>query len=152
MKKNGLVHAMLNEMVRINLINPKNLSDQHLIAEYNEILMLFGYVKRFSKIDEIPKNYCLGKGHIKFFKNKLLYLKKRHELIKKEMQTRNFKTNITINLKAFDKILVNDWTPNKKDKEIIKKRLIEKLSKKPEFYKYYRQHKPIEFFLKLVKK
>ncbi len=82
-------------MVRINLINPRYLSDQHLIAEYDEILMLLGYVKKYSilKLEEIPKKYCFGEGHIKFFKNKLLYLKRRHELIKKEMQNRGFKTN-----------------------------------------------------------
>ena len=58
-------------MVRINLINPRYLADQHLIAEYDEILMLLGYVKRYPKIDDIPTNYCLGKGHIRFFKDKI---------------------------------------------------------------------------------
>ena len=75
-------------MVRINLVNPKNLSDQHLIAEYNEILMLISYIKRYPKLEGIPLNYCLGKGHMKFFKNKVEYLKKRHELIKNEMKKR----------------------------------------------------------------
>ncbi len=95
-------------MVRINLINPEKLSDQHLIAEYDEILMLLGYVKKYPTLEEIPERYCLGKGHIKFFKNKLKYLKKRHELIKKEMVKRGFTTNITIHLTEFDKKLVND--------------------------------------------
>ena len=74
-----------NNMVRINLINPKKLADQHLVAEHNEILMLLGYVRKHPMCLNIPETYCLGRGHIKFFKNKLLYLKKRHELIKKEM-------------------------------------------------------------------
>ena len=73
-------------MVRVNLIPPRKLADQHLIAEYNEILMLLGYVRKYPMTEEIPKNYCLGKGHIKFFKNKLLYLKKRHENLKNEMK------------------------------------------------------------------
>jgi deoxyribonuclease (pyrimidine dimer) len=64
-------------MVRINIINPKYLTDQHLIAEYVEILMLLDYAKKNSPCN-IPKKYCLGKGHIKFFSNKVLYLKKRH--------------------------------------------------------------------------
>lgn len=141
-------------MVRVNIINPKSLSDQHLIAEYDEILMLLGYVKRYPNIkeNEIPKKYCLNKGHMKFFKNKLLYLKKRHELIKKEMKCRNFKTNITINLRGFDKALLNDWMPNNNDKEIIKKRIIEKLNKKPEYYRYYGKHESLSFFVKLIKK
>lgn len=141
-------------MVRINLIKPLSLSDQHLIAEYDEILMLLGYIKRYPKIkeNEIPEKYCLNKGHMKFFKNKLLYLKKRHELIKKEMKLRNFKTNITINLTGFDKELKNDWTPNNKDNEIIKKRIVEKLNKKPEYYRYCGKHEPLSFFVKLIKK
>ncbi len=75
-------------MVRINLLNPKNLSDQHLIAEYLEIMMLAGYARKHPSLDGIPERYCLGKGHIKFFKNKLKYLEKRHGLIKKEMLRR----------------------------------------------------------------
>ncbi len=63
-------------MVRVNIINPKNLSDQHLIAEYLEIIMLINYIKKHPKQSKIPKNYLLGKGPMKFFKNKLKYLKK----------------------------------------------------------------------------
>ncbi|MBU3923323.1 MAG: pyrimidine dimer DNA glycosylase/endonuclease V, partial [Nanoarchaeota archaeon] len=62
-------------MVRINLINPSKLTDQHLIAEYNEILMLIGHIKKFPNIYSQPKTYTLGKGHINFFKNKIKYLK-----------------------------------------------------------------------------
>lgn len=58
-------------MIRINLIDPVKLSDQHLIAEYNEILMLLGYVRKYHKVENIPENYKLGTGHIKFFKKKL---------------------------------------------------------------------------------
>jgi len=32
-------------MVRVNLVNPKQLADQQLVAEHNEILMLVGYLK-----------------------------------------------------------------------------------------------------------
>ena len=38
-------------MVRVNIINPNKLADQHLIAEYNEILMLLGYVRKYPKED-----------------------------------------------------------------------------------------------------
>ena len=44
-------------MVRINLINPKSLADQHLIAEYNEILMLLGHIDKFPIIREQPKAF-----------------------------------------------------------------------------------------------
>jgi len=139
-------------MVRINLINPEKLADQHLIAEYNEILMLLGHAKKFPETKTIPKSFVLGKGHIKFFKNKLLYLKKRHAKIKKEMKKRGFKTQKTINLKDFDSGLHNDWNPAQKDKQAIKQRLLQKLKLKPEFYTYYRKKKNTEFFIELLNK
>lgn len=139
-------------MVRINLINPRKLADQHLIAEYNEILMLLGYVKKYPKLGEVPPKYTLGKGHILFFKNKLKYLKKRHEMIKKEMQKRGFAATITINLNQFDKKLVNDWKPSKADIEVINKRLIHKLSLKPKYYRYYKNPRTKKFLIDLIKK
>jgi len=139
-------------MVRVNLIDPKVLADQHLIAEYDEILMLLGYVKRYPDADDIPEKYCLGKGHIRFFKDKLLYLKKRHETIKKEMVKRGFRPKKSINLNLFSKSLRNDWKPEKKDKEIIKRRLIEKIGKKPDFYRYYGIRRSRGFFIVLIKK
>lgn len=138
-------------MVRINLLKPKQLADQHLIAEYNEILMLFGHVKKFPKINDMPSDYCLGKGHITFFKNKLLYLKKRHEEIKKEMKKRGYATNKTINLKQYDMELCNDWKPKRCDKELIRKRITEKLKKKPEYYRYYGEKKPVQNLIELLK-
>lgn len=140
-------------MVRINLINPKHLADQHLIAEYDEILMLIAYVKNYPKMDcNSPNNYVLGKGHILFFKNKLKYLKKRHEELKKEMKKRGFATRKTINLNKFPKNLCKDYKPTQKDKEIIKERLIKKIKLKSTFYRYYSKHKPERFFIELIKK
>lgn len=140
-------------MVRINLINPKYLADQHLIAEYNEILMLLGYVKKHSKVNysKTPTRYKLGKGHILFFKDKIGYLKKRFEIIKKEMFKRGFIGKIDINTKLFDKKLVKDWRPDSIDKNIIKVRLIQKIKLKPEYYRYYGDKKPKEFFIKMIK-
>ncbi len=139
-------------MVRINLINPEKLADQHLIAEYDEILMLLGYVKKYPKLGEVPDKYTLGKGHILFFKNKLKYLKKRHSLLKKEMKKRGFNAKITINLKQFDKKLIHDWKPSKESIEIIKKRLINKIELKPNFYRYYKKHRSKKFLIDLIKK
>jgi len=139
-------------MVRINLIDPRNLADQHLIAEYDEILMLLAYVKKYPKEDNIPIEYCLGKGHIRFFKNKLLYLKKRHELLKKEMKKRGFKAKKTIDLKQFPSKLVKDWKPKIKDIAIIKKRIIQRIIKKPRWYRYYKTNRSKKFLVDLIKK
>jgi deoxyribonuclease (pyrimidine dimer) len=138
-------------MVRINIINPKKLADQHLLAEYNEILMLFGYVKKHPKKYKIDHDYCLGKGHVIFFKDKLLYLKKRHELIKKEMHRRGFKRNKTIDLDEFPKDLRKDWRPKTRDLLLIKRRLREKINLKPEYYRYEGEKRKKKFFLNLLK-
>ena len=139
-------------MVRINLINPQNLTDQHLIAEYNEILMLLGYVKDYPECKNIPKEYGLGKGHLKFFKDKLFYLQKRHEQIKKEMKKRGFKTRKRADLAGFERKLINNWCPQKKDLVIIKQRLKERIGQKPEFYRYYGKYYKERFFREMIEK
>ena len=70
-------------MTRINLINPGELSDQHLVAEYREIFMVGSSLQRSMKskswsktINNIPKNFTLNKGHVTFFYNKGKYLDK----------------------------------------------------------------------------
>ena len=137
-------------MVRINLINPKKLADQHLIAEYNEILMLLGYVRKYPQIREMPLKYCLGEGHILFFKNKLIYLKKRHELLKKEMLRRGFHPHKKIDLKYYPKNLKKDWTPSESDLPLIKNRLIQKIKQKPDYYTYRGKKQSLNFFIKLI--
>lgn len=139
-------------MVRVNLISPQKLADQHLVAEYLEILMLVGYVKNYPKLEGIKKEYCLGKGHIKFFKNKLGYLKNRHEKIKKEMRKRGFATTKTINLETFDSKFQEKWKPSKKDFGIVKKRILWKIKNKPNYYNYYGKKKSLEFFEQLLSK
>lgn len=137
-------------MVRVNLVKPKKLTDQHLIAEYDEILMLVAYIKRYPNIEHVPEKYCLGKGHMRFFKDKLLYLKKRHEALKNEMRNRGFKTNKTIDLKFFKLKNKNDWKPSDKDFEIIIERIISKIKTKPEYYRYYGRHRPAGFLIELL--
>ncbi|MBN2052539.1 pyrimidine dimer DNA glycosylase/endonuclease V [Candidatus Woesearchaeota archaeon] len=137
-------------MVRVNIINPRQLTDQHLVAEYLEIIMLLAYVRKNQCAEGIPKNYCLGKGHIKFFKDKILYLKKRHELLKQEMRRRGFVARKTLNTNGIDKKLMNDWRPNGQDFLIIKKRLRQKILLKPEWYRHYGQKKTKKFLIMLV--
>jgi deoxyribonuclease (pyrimidine dimer) len=136
-------------MVRINLIEPWRLSDQHLVAEYNEILMLLGYVRKHALAKtKAPDNYCLGKGHVVFFRDKLGYIKKRHEALKKEMKARGFRPIKSADLKGLGP--ANDWKPCKNDGALIRKRLADKIRKKPGFYRYYGKKKPEKFFTGLL--
>ncbi|MFO7872030.1 MAG: pyrimidine dimer DNA glycosylase/endonuclease V [Candidatus Undinarchaeales archaeon] len=137
-------------MVRVNLISPEKLADQHLIAEYAEILMLVEYIRSYPSIENIPDKFTLGKGHMKFFKNKVLYLKKRHEKLKKEMNKRGFKPGKTVSLKGIKKNKLKDWKPKERDLKIIRKRLIKRIKQKPEFYRYYGENKSEEFLVGLI--
>jgi deoxyribonuclease (pyrimidine dimer) len=138
-------------MVRVNLVNPEKLADQHLIAEYDEILMLTAYIRKYPELENIPERFCLGKGHMKFFKNKMTYLKKRHEKLKIEMRKRGFQATKSIKLNLFRNENKENWKPNKEDINIITRRIISKLQLKPEFYRYYREHKSADFFISLLK-
>lgn len=138
-------------MVRVNLINPKYLTDQHLIAEYNEIFMLLAYIKKHPKLDEDqPKEFVLGKGHMKFFKDKLFYLKKRHDMLREEMKKRGFRATKIVKIENFPDKLKREWKPKEKDLEIIKKRIREKIRKKPDHYTYRRQKIREEEYLELL--
>ncbi len=139
-------------MVRVNLLDPKFLADQHLVAEYNEILMIAGHFRKHGvKIKEIPNEYCLGKGHMNFFKNKFRYLEKRHKIIKKEMLRREFRASKSLDVSSFLSFY-NDWIPRKKDFQIIRERIIEKIKLKPDFYRYYGRSVGGKFLVKLVQR
>lgn len=139
-------------MVRVNILNPGDLADQHLIAEYAEIMMLMTYIKSYQKVEYMPEHYCLGKGHQVFFKDKLKYLKRRHEALKEEMRKRGFKPKHSVSLKGYNKELLNDWKPGMEDKKIIKKRLIKRIREKPNFYRYHGKKKPVKFFIDMIRK
>ena len=131
-------------MTRINIISPSELTDQHLIAEYREIFMVAGSLKRtlISKSgfveSKVPKNFTLNSGHVYFFYNKGKYLYKRYNLIIKEMKSRGFKPDQN---RVFPKDifimnnLLNDWEPNQSDIKIIRKRINEKIAMKPSWYR-----------------
>ena len=130
-------------MTRINLISPKELTDQHLIAEYREITMVPAALKRTInskaglQLNQIPKEFTLNKGHVKFFYNKGLYLQKRYNQLIKEMKKRGFSPNPKRQFpkEIFLPNLYNDWNPSLKDKKIIIKRINEKIKMKPKWYK-----------------
>lgn len=82
-------------MTRINLVPPQELTGKHLVAEYRELPRIYtlarSHYERFGGcFDDCPREYKLGKGHMKFFVNKLLFLKKRQESIIWEMLTRGY--------------------------------------------------------------
>jgi deoxyribonuclease (pyrimidine dimer) len=131
-------------MTRINIIPVSELYDQHLIAEYREITMVPAALNRTlkSKIgldkNKISQQYTLNKGHVYFFYNKGKYLQIRYNEIITEMKKRNFKPDpgrkFPINI-FIDNNLYHDWTPTKEDYKIIRERISQKITMKPNWYR-----------------
>ncbi len=123
-------------MVRINVgVNPRYLHDKHLGAEYNEILKLCGHVRAHPTPCKKPwpTEYTLGKGHINFFKDKLVYLHRRWEAVCTECERRGRYTDRSKfhkNLQGVDNCtliqLANDWQPRQRDFELVKARIIQR--------------------------
>lgn len=120
-------------MTRINCnINPSELTKKHLMAEHREIKRVPNCIKkgRYSMKGQ-PNEFTLGKGHVKFFYNKLLYLKKRYEELYKECIDRHIKVQYYGS--AWDNVpkeLMNDYIPREKDAIIVSERIRERLQKK----------------------
>ena len=77
-------------MTRINCVPVEELTDKHLGAEYRELPRLFGQIQKAIERGESPDDarnpteYKLGKGHTRFFYNKLSWLCQRHRDLVKE--------------------------------------------------------------------
>ena len=132
-------------MTRINLVNPKELSDQHLVAEYREIFMVGSSLQRSMKSknwintkNNIPEEFTLNKGHVTFFYNKGMYLDKRYSLLINEMKRRGMNPDPKRIFKKsqWPNQLYNDWKPKNKDLKIIRERIEEKISLKPNWYRF----------------
>jgi deoxyribonuclease (pyrimidine dimer) len=143
-------------MTRINTIEVEFLADQHLRAEYLEYMFAISAIqKSFNSrgLAGIPSNYVLGIGHILFFKDKLSYLKNRHELIKEELRRRGFTNlHLTLDFKVLPEFLFNDWKPTLDDVLVNFDRVYQRIMLKPEWYHYYRKALPDWFIDKEVYK
>lgn len=91
-------------MTRINLVEPSDLTDKHLLAEYRELPRIFTAVGKLIDQgvdindiwDDIPKRYVLGTGHCKFFYNKLQWLSIRYSSLHMELVNRKFNLDDSI--------------------------------------------------------
>lgn len=117
-------------MTRINVGYPvEKLTDKHLLAEHREIKRIPNTIKSGkAKIEDIPDQFCLGKGHVKFFYNKLYYLRVRYWEIYNECIRRGFKVQHYGNAWiGTPHELWGDYTPTKTDCKLIEERIKSKL-------------------------
>ena len=140
-------------MTRINVIDPKLLTDQHAAAEYRELPMVNASLKRTinSKrgldVNKIPPRYTLNTGHVTFHYDKGLYLFNRYQSLIDELRNRGY--NIQPSERSVDwsvfhyrSGLYEDWTPDQDAININVERIVERINAKPTWYRYY--GKPID--------
>lgn len=113
-------------MTRINCdISPSELTNKHLLAEHREIKRIPNTISSGKAvIKDIPETFRLGTGHVKFFYDKLLYLKKRYMELYDECIKRKFKVENYI--EAWSNIpenLMGDYEPNDNDKALVRERI-----------------------------
>lgn len=78
-------------MTRINIVPVAQLCDQHLLAEFRELTRIpRAVIKAPPDLSNMPSDYTLGKGHARFFYNKLAFLKKRYRALHIECVRRGF--------------------------------------------------------------
>ena len=130
-------------MTRINLVDPSELHDQHLVAERREIRLLCANLVRTlnSKAgfrpSRIPQQFTLNTGHVYFFYNKGKYLYNRYNQLTQEMIMRGMKpvASLTFPTHLWPAHLFNDWQPTECDKQIVRDRIQLRLSQKPNWYR-----------------
>lgn len=118
-------------MTRINVVPVEELHPKHLVAEYREIVRVFALVrKRTAMIDydlnNIPDEYVLGTGHVKFFFNKLHYVLTRYKDLTAEMFRRGFNANpISDSLltTGIDSMFFNDYVPTESAVKLNRERI-----------------------------
>ncbi len=122
-------------MTRINIVPPAELHAKHLVAEYRELPRIFALARaahaRGVRTETLgaPACYTLGKGHVIFFYDKLLFLAKRQRSLVDEMVARGYAPKFTRTEELLDGIppeWLNDWVPDEAALVINRQRIAER--------------------------
>ena len=129
-------------MTRINSAIPvQHLTDEHLIAEHREIKRLPYCLERSLKSRSkrrIPSEFCLGTGHVLFFLNKMKFVLRRYKELFTECCKRGFTvTDYSSNFENISMDYLNDYIPTNTEKEILIKRISERLNNSPKSSWHY---------------
>ncbi|AHK11617.1 pyrimidine dimer DNA glycosylase [Shewanella sp. phage 1/40] len=130
-------------MTRINTVNPSDLTNEWLLAEFTELLRIPNKIlSGKTKLDKnrIPASFRMGTGHEIFFHDKLKWLHDRHNAITKECLSRgiNINTNFKFNYDSLPQVVklfyYNDWKPSQADHGILIERLQERFDLRKKAY------------------
>lgn len=115
------------------------------MAEYRELPMVYASLSRSLRtktqdevLRSIPKNFTLNAGHVKFFYDKLLFLNNRYYLLIDELKARGFNLDPdrVYSMVPYAPEFKKSVTFTDEDRVIIKKRIVERILEKPEWYRY----------------
>jgi hypothetical protein len=114
-------------MTRINVgVEPSELSREHLLAEHREIKRIPNAVRK-GKADlskPIPSTFCLGKGHVRFFYNKLGYLLERYRKIYQVCREKEYAvTDYSDAWRGIPANLMGNYTPSEEDRRLTLERI-----------------------------
>ena len=121
-------------VTRINCVPVFELHGKHLVAEYRELPRIYALSykahKRGEQPEDHPDDYRLGKGHVKFFYSRLLYVRARQAELIAEMLRRGFRpTFLTLpDLDLWPRSWQRNWEPEPRHHEINWQRIKENLS------------------------
>ena len=135
-------------MSRLNIIDAKDLTNIHLVAEYKEITQFLHLIKRRIDLnktfDDIPEEYTLNGGHCLFFYDKGGYIWKRFEELFSEMKIRGMNCDEKKYKMRLEKIiwtfsgredLLKDYIPSQKAYDIAIERISLRINEKSDKYK-----------------
>ena len=136
-------------MTRINTIEPADLLDQHLMAEYRELPRAVKGARELSLREQTEiSSFRLGSGHVKWFFPLGGWLVHRHGLIKAQLQARGYSLSHQKPLTPKEGCS-GFWLPKPRDHALLLDRLQDKLDAKPGFYKLKGQPVPKDYYRQL---
>ena len=131
-------------MTRINVVPVGELCKKLLFAEWREMPRLVANLKtslnRKTKpftLDEIPKEYKLGSGHVKFFYDKFMFLHDRHRLLTNELIHRGYNLGTTDSsiFAAVSEEYYNNYEPTEDALALNRERIAIRLPANPRYRK-----------------
>lgn len=119
-------------MTRINCVPVEELSGPHLLAEYRELPRVYGLARSAYERGETPPGlpkYILGPGHVRFFYDRLEYVRLRHAQLINEMIRRHYKPTMTTvpSMAELPEAWRQDWEPNRAALRANRARLKERM-------------------------
>lgn len=103
-------------------MDPRELPRKALLAEHREITRIPNAVRSGRAVmTDLPVKFTMGQGHVRFFYDKLGYLRERYLELWQECVDRGY--NVTCKLAAFDGIELGRYEPSEADRAVTLSRL-----------------------------